>query len=218
MITVSAPGPRTVRGRPPIIGPMHIVNRRHAAVVAGIVIAVIVGCVGPIVWARHAYTEAKDQRDFHDLTRSWPRSLYQLPVPDELPATGVTGDVSSTGISLWYRSAEGAAAPLAILYEVQLLDEWGEPLWDVSCRAHAVVVCTDLGSGYILVRNLDTDNSDPGTSVRRRVDDRLFSAAVLGDHPEAVDRLRRIITETHVPAEAELLRILRPDGYQTDWT
>ncbi|GAA4953159.1 hypothetical protein [Actinoplanes utahensis] len=185
--------------------------------ITAVVAAVTLACAVPALWLRHGYHEAKDRRDLMDLTRGWNRPLGDLPVPDELPADRVTGEVSAYGLRLWYpAAADPGADPIA--YAVLLTDGPDEPLWTVDCDATVVVVCTDLGDGYTLLHERDTDNSDPGTTVRRRVGDLMFEARVLGDHPEMVPRLRRIITETHAPDDAELLRFLRPDGYQTDWS
>ncbi|GAA1382946.1 hypothetical protein [Catellatospora chokoriensis] len=103
-------------------------------------------------------------------------------------------------------------------YAIEVLDERGEPMWSVSRKARAVAICVDLGDAYTYVKVLDTDNSDPATIVRRLEGGRLLSASLTGDHPEYLDRLRGVVTDLHTPTDAELLSILRPDGYQTDWS
>lgn len=182
-----------------------------------LVFALLAGCGVAVAGVRHSFAEAKDRRDLSELTLSSPWSRDQLLLPDQLPATGAMGEVGSGGLSLTY-PLDGTAASRLIEYRIEVLDEHGEPLWDVSCTAYAVVVCTELGDGYTLVRELDTGNSDPATSVRRRVGDRQFAARVLGDHSEDVPLLRSLVTHTHRPTDAELLRILRPRGYRTDWS
>jgi len=182
--------------------------------IAAGVVAVLLGCAASALLLRHGYDEAKDRRD---LSSSWNRPLDELRVPDELPDDRVTGDISAYGMTLSFPATRDAASAI-ISYAVQLLDEGQGPIWSVSCDATAIVVCTDLGGGYTLLEELDTDNSDPATTVRKQVGDLMFEAHVSGGRPEMVARLRRIITETHVPDDAELLQFLRPDGYRTDWS
>jgi hypothetical protein len=178
----------------------------------------IVGCAGLALYVRAALADSKDRRDVLDLTSAapWPRD--QLVLPDEIPGSGVTGSVGHNGLSLSYPFDGEAGVARMVRYGIEVLDERGESLWGPSCAARAVLACTDLGDGYTLMRIFDTDNSDAATSVRRRVDDQLLVATVAGVHLEDVDRLRRIVTRTHRPTDDELLRILRYDGYQTDWS
>ncbi|MEU8238429.1 hypothetical protein AB0C07_09300 [Actinoplanes missouriensis] len=185
-------------------------------IVAGIV-AVLLGCAAPALLLRHGYDEAKDRRDLSELTRGWNRPLDELRVPDEMPADRFAGDISAYGMDLSFPATDDAA-PVTIAYSVRLLDGGREPLWSAGCDAVAVRVCTDMGDGYTLLKDFDTGNSDPATAVRKQAGDLMFEAGVDGDRPEMVERLRRIITETHVPDDAELLRLLRPDGYRTDWS
>ncbi|GAA4605466.1 hypothetical protein BJY16_005402 [Actinoplanes octamycinicus] len=177
--------------------------------IMAVVAAVLLTCTGLGLVARHRYHEAKDRRDLLDLTIGWNRPLDELRVPDEMPADPGSGEISAYGLRL----------SLGIVsYSVLLVAERGEPLWSVSCGATAVVVCTDLGDGYTLLTEFDTDNSDPATIVRRRIGDLMFEAGVPGHRPDLVDRLRGLITATHAPDDAELLRLLRSDYYQTDWS
>ncbi|MFC4063601.1 hypothetical protein [Actinoplanes subglobosus] len=185
--------------------------------ITALVAAVLLGCTASALLVRHEYREAKDRRDLLDLTRGWDRPLDELRVPDDTPADGVTGEISAHGMTLSL-PAPGEVPPTMIGYAVLLLDEGGTPPWSVGCAATLIVVCTDLGDGYTLLEELDTDNSDPATTVRRQAGDLMLEARVPGRHPEMVPRLRRLITETHVPDDAELLRYLRPDGYRTDWS
>lgn len=181
--------------------------------VGGLVVLTLV-CCGAALFLR---AKEKDNLDFYSLVGLSPWPYEQLLLPNELPETGAHGDVGNTGLNVTYPFDDGTPHRV-VEYTIELVGDDGEPVWSVSCGARAVVVCTDLGDGYTLVKELDTDNSDPRTTVRRRAGDRVYAAAIQGDHPEDVDRLRRIITENHRPTKAELLRILRPDGYQTDWS
>jgi hypothetical protein len=45
----------------------------------------------------------------------------------------------------------------------------------------------------------------------------VFSVTAL-DARTAEDRLRGLLTRTHRATGEELLRVLRPPGYQTDWS
>ncbi|MEU8813400.1 hypothetical protein [Actinoplanes sp. NPDC048796] len=180
-------------------------------------VAAVLACAASTLLLQRSYREAKDRRDLADLTRGWNRRLDELRVPDGMPADRVAGEISAYGMTLSF-PATGDTSPDIIGYSVLLPDERGAPVWGVSCDATAIVVCTDLGDGYTLLQELDTDNSDPATTVRRRAGDLMVEARVPGERPDMVTRLRRIITETHVPDDAELLRLLRPDGYRTDWS
>jgi hypothetical protein len=166
-------------------------------------------CAAGGVVVHHEYTVQKDQRDLGELTfeSPWPRD--QLRLPDELPRTGVLGEVNAGGLELDYGS---------ITYRIDAADLHGEPDNEPSCGATAILTCTGLGPGLTLVRQFDTCDSCAATGVRWWDGHRFFWAHTAGDHPELVDRLRRIVTETHRPTDAELLRALRPPGYKTDWS
>ncbi|WP_027342705.1 hypothetical protein [Hamadaea tsunoensis] len=184
---------------------------RRGLVIIAVVGLLLCGGLGVTLWQWRS--AEKDRRDLSDLTMlsPWPRT--QLLLPDGLPLDRAMGDVGSAGLSVSYVTEDG---PLA--YAIEVLDDRGEPVWGVSCGARAVAVCTDLGGGYTYVKVLDTGNSDPATIVRRRDGDRIFSATLLGDHPDRVTDLRAVVTAVHQPSDAELLKILRFDGYQTDWS
>jgi hypothetical protein len=98
------------------------------------------------------------------------------------------------------------------------LDERGGPEWEVSCGAVNIVTCTDVGDGTTVLAERVTGNSRARTGVYRIADGRAYVAWVEGTRPELVDRLRRAVTQLRPLSDAELLDLIRPDGYRTDWS
>ncbi|GAB3838752.1 hypothetical protein GCM10027610_043290 [Dactylosporangium cerinum] len=180
----------------------------------GVVVLVLGG--GGYALVRHEYRADKDRRDLADLTRGspWPRA--ELRVPAELPRGGRSGHVDGGGFEVSYPVDRGG--PASISYAIRRVDERGGPEWEVSCGAVNIVTCTDAGDGSTVLAERDTGNSRARTGVYRIADGRAYVAWVEGTRPELVDRLRRAVTQLRPLTDTELLDLIRPDGYRTDWS
>lgn len=159
----------------------------------------------------------KDRRDLADLTRPSPWPREQLLVPDDLPDEAL-GSLDSTGLSVAFplTTRDGRTVPVVWQMHNPLPDGmlWG----GADCRAVAIVTCTDIGDGFTLVETRDTDNSDFHIAVYRFASEPITSITVQGPDRVATADLVEVLIHTHTPTDAELLDLLRPDGYQTDWT
>jgi hypothetical protein len=104
-----------------------------------------------------------------------------------------------------------------IKYAIHQLTE-DNSLEDIfGCGARKVRTCTSLGSDLTKVVTHDTDNSDPSLGLYRHLGNRVISVTGYGGDTD-VDQLVHVLDHTHRPTDAELLRLLRPPGYQTDWS
>ena len=88
----------------------------------------------------------------------------------------------------------------------------------VDCATPRLRTCTDLGGGSTLIVTHDTDNSDPSIALYRTDGATVRAIEVQGPDPVGVDELTAALTRAHRPSDAELLDLLRHDGYQTDWS
>jgi hypothetical protein len=94
----------------------------------------------------------------------------------------------------------------------------GTPNDGANGRAVATVTCTDLGDGSTFAVSKHAPNSIPSTALLWSDRDRVLSVTVQTTEYVEADALRPVLTRTHRPADAELLALLRHDGYQTDWS
>ncbi|MEU8421112.1 hypothetical protein AB0C15_09585 [Micromonospora sp. NPDC048835] len=185
-----------------------------------ILAAVLLLVVGGIGYAglRTAYHNAKDQRDLADLTRSspWPRD--QLLIPDDVTRPGTVGWLDRGGLDIAYplRTADGRKVP--VLWRLGVPQPASGLPDGVDCDTPLLRTCTDLGGGSTLVVTHDTDNSDPSIALYRADGARVRAIEVQGPDPVGVDELATALTRVHGPSDAELLDLLRRDGYQTDWS
>ncbi|MET7620843.1 hypothetical protein [Streptomyces sp. NPDC005408] len=191
--------------------------RRAAAVV---VAALVVTAGGWTVFHRvHAGLErAKDRRDLADLTRPapWPRD--ELRVPDGTPREGATGEAYETGFSVSLPLATATDPRALVTYRMHQPSDGGALAVDgASCGATKILTCKDIGDGIIEVVTRRSGNSDPSLALYQRRGDRVFSVTAHGVRTDE-DRLRQLLTRTHRASDEELLRILRPPGYRTDWS
>ena len=205
-----------------MMGPVPTRSRRLVGAVVVVVVgvlllAVVVGVAG---WWTLAYGhQAKDRRDLIDLTRSLPWDRTTLRVPDAVAAEDdASAWAHSGGFGVSYRRGPGSGrgAPM-IEYAVHRVDDGATPPEVVSCEATAIVTCTDVGDSLREVLVHDTDNSDPALALYQDSDGRLITVRGY-DGPVDLRDLREVLRHTHAPTDAELLGLLRPPGYQTDWS
>ncbi|MEU8156144.1 hypothetical protein AB0B94_21025 [Micromonospora sp. NPDC048986] len=185
-----------------------------------VLIAVVLLAVGGIGYAglRPAYHQAKDRRDLADLTRSapWPRD--QLLLPDGATGPGVVGWLERGGLDVAYplRTADGRAVP--VLWRLRVPQPTSGLPDGVDCGSPRLRTCTDLGGGSTLIVTHETDNSDASVALYRADGARVRAIEVQGPDPVGVDELTAALTHVHRPGDAELLDLLRHDGYHTDWS
>ncbi|WP_327040569.1 hypothetical protein OG400_23435 [Micromonospora ureilytica] len=185
-----------------------------------VLVAVLLLVVGGIGYAglRVEYHHAKDQRDLADLTRSSPWSRDQLLIPDDVTRPGTVGWLDRGGLDIAYslRTADGRAVP--VLWRLRVPQPASGLPDGVDCTTPRLRTCTDLGGGSTLIVTHDTDNSDPSIALYRTEGATVQAIEVQGPDPVEVDELTAALTHAHRPSDAELLDLLRHDGYQTDWS
>ncbi|MGC4814340.1 hypothetical protein ACLQ29_27740 [Micromonospora sp. DT228] len=190
-------------------------SRRRIILVALVLLVVCgVGYAG----LRSAYHDDKDQRDLADLTRSSPWPREHLLIPDDVTRPGTVGWVDRGGLNIAYalRTADGRSVP--VLWRLRVPQPATGLPEGVDCAVPRLRTCTDLGDGRTLVVTHDTDNSDPSIALYRADGATVRAIEVQGPDPVGVDDLSAALTRVHPPTEAELLDLLRHDGYQTDWS
>ncbi|WP_328654197.1 hypothetical protein OG598_10255 [Micromonospora sp. NBC_00330] len=185
-----------------------------------VLVAVVLLVVGGIGYAglRTAYHHAKDQRDLADLTRSSPWSRDQLLIPDDVTRAGAVAWLERGGLDIAYplRTADGRAVP--VLWRLRVPHPASGLPDGVDCGSPRLRTCTDLGGGSTLIVTHETDNSDPSIALYRTEGATVRAIEVQGPDPVGVDELTAALTHAHRPSDAELLDLLRHDGYHTDWS
>lgn len=186
----------------------------YRRVVALAVLAVVVVCSGAGIALHSEYRSEKDGGDLADLTFTSPWPREQLLVPDDLPARPMQGRLDRTGLELDFdlSVADGRKVPVAWRLDDPEADD------GVDCAAVATITCTDLGDGFTFAVAKQASAGIPYTALVRNEGDRLLTVIVEEPVYVAADALRPVLTNTHRPTDAELLKLLRPDGYQTDWS
>ncbi|WP_370943100.1 hypothetical protein AB5J62_28965 [Amycolatopsis sp. cg5] len=183
-------------------------NRKRALVAAGALIAVAAFAAAGI----SSHLREKDRRDLHDLTRSspWPRA--ELLVPDGMPHS--TGSIDNQGFAL---SFDLNGVPFN--YAIRKLERENTFAFSggVDCGATAVVRCTDLGDGFIRMDAPKIGEGQASVNLYRPAGDRIFGVQAFGTTAD-VTALKGMLTRLHRPSDEELLDLIRPDGYQTDWS
>lgn len=153
---------------------------------------------------------AKDRRDLMDLTRPAPWPWEELHIPDGTPREGALGKTYDSGFSVTFPLPTDDDPLALVTYRMQLPPA-------EACVTTKTRTCTDLGGGIARVITHRTGNSTPLLALYQRRDGRVFSVTAL-DVRTGEDRLRGLLTRTHRATDEELLRVLRPPGYQTDWS
>jgi hypothetical protein len=183
-------------------------------------LVVLAACCGTYQWLASEFRQAKDRRDLHDLTRSLLWANETLLVPDAVRhETDAMAWADAGSFTVTFRKGPevGHHGPM-IEYAIHRKEGDGsEPLDVVSCGATNIVTCTDLGHGLRQVVTHDTDNSDPALALYQDAGSRLITVRGY-DGPVDVSLLRDVLDHTHRPTDDELLSLLRPPGYQTDWS
>ncbi|MFJ9683824.1 hypothetical protein ACIRP2_38355 [Streptomyces sp. NPDC101194] len=183
-------------------------------------LVVLAACWGTCQWLASEFRQAKDRRDLHDLARSLPWANETLLVPDAVRhETDAMAWANTGSFKVTFRKGPevGHQGPM-IEYTMHRKEEDGsEPPDVVSCGATNIVTCTGLGHGLRQVVTHDTDNSDPALALYQDVGSRLITVRGY-DGPVDVSLLRDVLAHTHRPTDDELLSLLRPPGYQTDWS
>ncbi|WP_157563184.1 hypothetical protein [Micromonospora chokoriensis] len=190
-------------------------SRRRLVLAA--VLLLVVGGIG-YAGLRIEHHHAKNQRDLADLTRlsPWPRD--QLLIPDDVTGPGTVGWLERGGLDIAYqlRTADGRTVP--VLWRLRVPQPARGLPAGVDCGSPRVRTCTDLSGGSTLIVTHDTDNSDPSIALYRTDGAKVRAIEVQGPDPVGVDELTAALTRVHRPSDAELLDLLRHDGYQTDWS
>lgn len=173
---------------------------------------------GAYAWLDSSFQDTKDRRDLSSLTGLLPWDHDELRVPDatlrEDDADATAGKLS---FSVIYRMGPDTEDGPVIHYERHHVTD-GNTFEDIAgCGASAIRTCTTVGDAETLAITYDTGNSDPGLALYRDLGNLVVSVS---GQPGAVDSrlLRHVMDHTHRPTEAELLELLRPPGYQTDWS
>ncbi|MGW6981490.1 hypothetical protein ACWGE1_18900 [Streptomyces sp. NPDC054932] len=183
-------------------------------------LVVLAACWGTYQWLASEFRQAKDRRDLHALTSSLPLATEALLVPDAVRnETDATARANSGSFKVVFRQGPqvGGHGPM-IEYAMHRKEKDGsEPVDIVSCGATKIVTCTDLGPGLRQVVTHDTDNSDPALALYQEAGNLLITVRGY-DGPVDVSLLRDVLTHTHRPTGDELLRLLRPPGYEADRT
>ncbi|WP_433916369.1 hypothetical protein [Streptomyces sp. NBC_01744] len=182
-------------------------------------LVVLAACWGTYQWLASEFRQAKDRRDLHNLTRSLPWANETLLVPDAVRhETDAMAWANAGSFKVTFRKGPqvGGHGPM-IEYAMHRKEEDGsEPVDVVSCGATKIVTCTDLGHGLRQVVTHDTDSSDPALALYQDAGSLLITVRGY-DGPLDVSLLRDVLAHTHRPTDDELLSLLRPPGYQTDW-
>ncbi|GAB3247087.1 hypothetical protein RMN56_26905 [Micromonospora halotolerans] len=188
--------------------------RRLALIALVLLVAGALGYAG----LRIAYHRAKDQRDVVSLTglSPWPRE--QLLIPDGSARPGNVAWVDRGGVEVAYQLDTGDGRTVPVVWGLRVPQpDTGLPE-GVDCGSPRLRTCTDLGGGETLIVSHETDNSDPATALYRADGGRVRAVEVQGPDPVEVAALRAALDRVHRPTDAELLELLRHEGYRTDWS
>ncbi|RKN21405.1 hypothetical protein D7147_11660 [Micromonospora musae] len=169
---------------------------------------------------RTAYHRAKDERDLIDLTRQSPWPREQLLIPDAVARPGKRNVawLHRGGLEIAYDLDVGHGRTVPVVWGLHVPQPGTGLPEGVDCGSPLLRTCTDLGGGETLIVTRRTDNSDPSTGLYRTDANRSRAVEVQGPDPVEVDVLRAALDRVHRPTDAELLELLRHDGYQTDWS
>lgn len=173
---------------------------------------------GACQWWNAAFRDLKDRRDLLSLTAPLPWENGELRVPDAVRhEDDADASASPLRFDVVYRRGPDTEDGPVIHYAMHHMED-GNTFEDIAgCGAKAVRSCTTIGDAETLAITHDTHNSDPGLALYRDLGDLVVSVS---GEPGHVDSrlLRHVLDHTHRPADAELLELLRPPGYQTDWS
>ncbi|MEU4481762.1 hypothetical protein AB0F68_27415 [Micromonospora sp. NPDC023966] len=193
---------------------MNGLPRRLALVV---LVLLVVGGLG-YAGLRAAYHRAKDQRDVISLTGGSPWPREQLLIPDGTARPGNVAWLDRGGLEVAYDLGVGDGRSVPVMWGLRVPQpETGLPE-GVDCGSPRLRTCTDLGAGETLIVTRKTDNSSPSTALYRADGGRVRAVEVQGPDPVEVGTLRAALDRLHRPTDAELLELLRHEGYRTDWS
>ncbi|NES13666.1 MULTISPECIES: hypothetical protein [Micromonospora] len=190
--------------------------RRRLALVA--LVLLVVGGIGYAGLRAAYHRAAKDQRDVAALTGSSPWPREQLLIPDGSARPGNVAFVSDDGLEVAYHLDPGDGRSVPVLWGLRVPQPRTGLPEGVDCGSPRLRTCTDLGGGELLMVTRKTDNSNPSTALYRADGGRVRSVEVQGPDPVEVDALRAALDRVHRPTDAELLELLRHEGYRTDWS
>ncbi|MFE9957472.1 hypothetical protein [Micromonospora sp. NPDC005299] len=190
------------------------VPRRLALVALVLLVAAGLGYAG----LRVAYHRAKDQRDLVSLTglSPWPRE--QLLIPDGSARPGNVAWLDRGGLEVAHDLDAGDGRTVPVVWGLRVPQPGTGLPEGVDCGSSRLRTCTDLGDGELLIVTHRTDNSSPSTALYRTDGARVRAVEVQGPDPVGVDTLRAALDRVHRPTDAELLELLRHEGYRTDWS
>jgi hypothetical protein len=188
---------------------------RRLAVVA--LVLLVVGALG-YAGLRAAYHRHTDQRDILDLTRESPWPREHLLIPDGSARPGNVAWLDRGGLEVAYDLDTGDGRRVPVLWGLRVPQPGTVLPEGVDCGSPRLRTCTDLGGGETLIVTHDTDNSDPATALYRADGARVRAVEVQGPDRVEVEALRAALDRVHRPTDAELLDLLRREGYRTDWS